>query len=1294
MSRESQSAESESPSIELQLAFGDAEEPPHRPVADQRAVLASYFEGTGRVVVDASAGTGKTTTLVVTLAETIVRAATGQQNPLARMLVTTFGRDATAELKTRLKTLLRHHVDNGGALPPDVFRWIETDSNIQTLDSLFAELLREVAIEVGVPPDFTVDDRLELQAIRDDVIATLRRTHRSEFQALTAAYPAEEWREYPPESVEELLVSAHQNCREFGITTGEAADSLRESLVVGHGGEGDTWFGDRPSTDGPDAIPPETLDDVTAILQAVVSEDAELTYADDADAQQLLDHVRETYFATEAAIKSFATLLDAFETAYDSRTRRAGQFTFVDVAHLLESYLDDCEPTDPFRRTLGERFDHVFVDEFQDTSAVQCAVLRRLVDAETGASESKRTDETGANLFVIGDSKQAIYEWRSADPALFAEIIETTKTAAPKPARIPHLDVRDVRYHALTTVFRHHPDIAAAANHLFQRLLEDEGRGSIGEHAPSYVPVDPYGSPWEVDGDTDRNPGAGDSSHIHVLNVGAASGADLTRYISAADWASAEATRIGETIAAITDPVDEPPITIPTAEGDAETTHRQPTPGDMTLLFRSTRQMERYASVLREEYDIPAEAVATGDLFEQPEIELLVDLLSWIARPYAEGDLHRLLRSPLVALADESIRAIVDAESTIETFIEAWPESLPAADRQRLAGVVSLREDLHWEREQAKTGLIHRLLQHAGLDAVLLTDSDALRRYGNIWLLTELVDDWEVDELLSYREFISRLRQLRSRTDGTDPQFSTAEITDGEHGNAVTLTTVHQAKGREYPIVFLCDLPKQSTFPRLQSDRLVMSRQYGFGLRPRLGETPSPDGVDFPTPDSDLDRAVWFNDDFEAASYPEVTGPIWLSDDRTTTGEFRYPNPLNAHLEAREAEFWRLAYVAFTRAEAHVFLGLGQLDQSDDYYEDARWSTWLAAFNELLEPESGWDSISERGSGDRTITQALSWTLDTGESIDQTVPIGVDEIPPRTPTPTEPRDLSGYMDRLTGRGDAVDTAPYWPLTVSASSLSDFVDCPRAFQYEHIQGVDAAHARPLAPPSTASTTQSATQSTRPPGGLASNEWGEIVHRALELQLTDQTRGRQYAQRQPEPVRDSLKTILAAVTTAPFFEACLSGRAECVTEYELSTMVSTAGRDLRVTGTVDLLYRTADGWQLVDWKTGRRPAEGAAETHLQQLSVYAWLLDREFGITVDTALLGYIDPETEPVVTPVAVTTELDTEWVDRAVAAASEAAPISSDAGLETRPDPETCSGCPYGAHRNGPCMDDYHATDR
>ena len=1274
--------------IDLRLRFGEDGEPPHRPVDDQRAVLASYFDGTGRVVVDASAGTGKTTTLVVTVAEAIVRQATETDNPLSEMLVTTFGRDAAAELKTRLKKLLRHHVDNGGDLPNEVFRWIETESNIRTLDAVFADLLGEIAIEASLPPDFSVDDRLELQRIRQEVFAELRDEYRSEFRTLDGAYPAEVWREFPPDSLEEMVSTAQQKCREFGISTADAAESLRESLEVSHGGEGNRWFGEATgATAGADSVPPETVDDITAILRAVVSEDAELTADSPAAAQQLLAHVRETYFATEAAIDAFATLLTAYEREYDRRTRRAGQLTFTDVAHLLSSYLDDCEPTDPFRQTLGERFDHVFVDEFQDTSAVQCSVLRRLVDAEGRESESRQDEPT--NLFLIGDSKQAIYEWRSADPALFAEIIETTKTAAPDSASIPHLAADDVRYHALTTVFRHHPDIAAGANHVFQRLLEDERRGGIGEFTPSYVPVEPHGSPWEVDGDTDATADTDDGSqpdesHIHVLNVDAASETDLTSYIAAEEWASAEADRIGETIAAITDPaVEDPPVTI---QADENGERRQPTPGDITLLFRSTRQMKRYATVLREAYDIPAEATATGDLFAQPEIELLVDVLSWIATPYAEADFRRLLRSPLVALSDETIRVLVASDTDAEALVDSWPERLPTSDSQRLAGLLSLREDLRWEREGSKTALIHRLLQHSGLDAVLLSDTDALRRYGNVWLFVELVDDWEVDELLSYREFRSRLRQLRAATDSTDPQFPTADVTDGDTGDAVTLTTVHRAKGREYPIVFLCDLVKQSTYPRLQHQRLLASRRYGFALRPRPGETPSPDGVGFPTPDTDREQSVWFNDNFETTAYPDATGPIWLSDARADAGTFQYPNPLNHHLAAREAEFWRLAYVAFTRAGDHLFLGLASLDETEtDYYEDARWSTWLAGFNETLEPTAGWNTLVGH-----TLSREFSWRAETGTTISERVSVGVDELPSESPDSTDGIDLDNELNRLHDSGGAVEYPPYWPRTVSVSLLADLDDCPRAFQYRHVQEIDP----PELATGSARYTERTTQSTRTPGSLAPTEWGDVVHRLIEHRLDEEAKADQYCQAQPTDIRDSLQRVDSAVDASSIVEHCRADGSEWVAEYDLSHHVPTGGQPLRITGTVDLLYRFDGRWHLVDWKTGRRPGDGAAAEHIQQLSAYAWLLDRQFGIAIDTATVGYIDPDGEPVLTPVDVTTDLDTTWVDRVVGDTSEAVPITSGDGLETRPDAESCGRCPYAESNGGPCVDDYHLTDR
>jgi len=1253
--------------FERQLRIGD-DGPPYPPVDDQNAVLASYFEATGRVVVDASAGTGKTSTLVVTLAETIVRTATETHNPLSEILVTTFGREAAAELKSRLKAVLRSHQAAGGELPQAVFRWIETDSNIQTLDSLFGELLGEIAIEVAIPPDFEVDNRLELQRLRRDVIDELRGDYHSAFRDLEAAYPPTENRTYPPQSVDSMLFDAHQRCREFGLSPAEAVASLKQSLLASHGG---SRRGDETPTDGPESIPPETLDDVRAVLRAVVGSEADLEYDTAADAEQLVEHVRSTYFATEAAIEAFGTLLVAFEQRYDSRTKAAGQFTYTDVAHLLATHFETCEADDPYLRTLGQRFGHVFVDEFQDTSAVQCAVLRRLIDSSQSEDTTCQSDR--ANLFVIGDTKQAIYEWRSADPALFAEIIETAKTAAPEPAAlVPHLDVRDVRYHALSTVFRHHPDIAAAANHCFQRLLENDGYGAIGEHTPSYVPVEPYGSSWEADAVDETTPSDSGQSHVHVLNVGATRDG-LDSYIAADEWAQAEAERIAETITAILEATAEPPITVETDDGE-----RIPTPGDITLLFRSRRQLQRYGRVLRE-HGIPATADASGDLFEQPEIELLVDILLWIATPYADRALRRLLRSPLVALSDRSIRAAVQA-AELETLCASWPNRLPDDDRQRLAGLVSLRADLSQHRETAKTALIHRLIEHSGFETLLLSDSEPLRRYGNVWLLTEVVDDWELEELLSYREFCGRLRLLRATTDSSDPQFGVAGTTDPAEPTAVQLQTVHQAKGREYPLVFLCDLPKPSNYPRLQHKRLLASRRYGFALRPRPGEPSTPNGVRFPTPDSDLDNPVWFNDSFDA-NYPDATGPIWLSDVRTESGDFRYSNPLNAHLTAQEAEFWRLAYVAFTRAEDHVFLGLGELDASEsDYVSSARWTTWLAGFNETLQPEAGWNALSARPRDQRTARRQLSWSTPSGRPVHQEISIGVDELPAQATEPADAIDLVDELGRLDEPPAKLHYPPFRPRQLTASSLGELADCPRAFQYRHLQQIE--------PPAEPSGSLSHPSST--PAGLTAHTWGDTVHRLIELQLTDNTRAETYLSQQPPAVREPLRTVQSALESTAIFEQCQL-TADLFVEYELSALCSTPGADMRLTGVIDLLYPTDDGWHLVDWKTGAKPADGAADAHRRQLSVYAWLLADQFDITIKTATVAYIDPAQTPVVSPVDLGS-LDSEWVGSTIESASAGLRFDAD-GLAANPAPDVCGSCSFAEHNGGPCSADFHSTD-
>jgi ATP-dependent helicase/nuclease subunit A len=125
-------------------------------------------------------------------------------------------------------------------------------------------------------------------------------------------------------------------------------------------------------------------------------------------------------------------VLHHYEQLHDSLIRRAGQLTFSDAQYLLT-------PSNPYsggavisRRQNEERrlyidyrldsqLDHWLLDEFQDTSDLQWAVLSNLIDETLQDTSGQRS------FFYVGDVKQAIYGWRGGNARLFGKILRHYK---------------------------------------------------------------------------------------------------------------------------------------------------------------------------------------------------------------------------------------------------------------------------------------------------------------------------------------------------------------------------------------------------------------------------------------------------------------------------------------------------------------------------------------------------------------------------------------------------------------------------------------------------------------------------------------------------------------------------------------------------------------------------------------------------------------------------------------------------------------------------------------------------
>ena len=117
----------------------------------------------------------------------------------------------------------------------------------------------------------------------------------------------------------------------------------------------------------------------------------------------------------------------------------------------LEHYALKILRTEPFRTSVREQTEHIFVDECQDVSAVQDAIIQEL--------HGENND-----LFMVGDVKQSIYRFRLADPTIFLRRIREISTG----------EIKNSQCIFLQTNFRSRPEILETANEVFRDVMREE----------------------------------------------------------------------------------------------------------------------------------------------------------------------------------------------------------------------------------------------------------------------------------------------------------------------------------------------------------------------------------------------------------------------------------------------------------------------------------------------------------------------------------------------------------------------------------------------------------------------------------------------------------------------------------------------------------------------------------------------------------------------------------------------------------------------------------------------------
>lgn len=768
------------------------------PPPDQAARLFAV-DPAHHVVLEASAGTGKTRVLV----DRYVRLLAVGVDP-RNILAMTFTRKAAAEMRARVIDTVERLAAAGGESGARMLavRARLADVEITTIDGFCFRLLREFPLEADVDPAFEVADETEMArfvglAIERtmDVARQLAGTDES-VRLLLTRVKAPVLRDALATLVDRRHVAVPAVARFVARTgprlTAPAAceaflERVRTALAAGS----------RAALvdDGPigSVAFQRLVEDIGAIEQGADPDPSKvrltrrrlaayfLTTAGK-PRQRIVKPYGAELFPNAAAKRrheeavarvspAIAEALDALDRDLDAllargvlRALQVAVHTYdrlleenglLDFAAMLERSVRLLERQEEFARSrlkLQSRYHHLLLDEFQDTSRLQW----RLVDLLIGSwGEGEGAADAATSVFIVGDRKQSIYRFRHAEVTLLDEAA----------ARIEALrGGRPVRQ-AISASFRSVPQLLAFVNAVAREMTGDEETGD----AWRYEAHDRFPTPPVEDG------GRRDGEAV----VGLVAESTIER----------EAAAVGDEIGRL--------LTSGTIR-DGQGGRRRVQPDDIAILFRARAGHQYFEAALA------ARGVRTYvykglGFFDAPEVQDLQALLGFLAAPESDLAAAAFLRSRFVRVSDQ---ALVDLAPSLATaLVDPSPPAAAALLGPVDAGLLArVRQAVpHWlalTRELPPGDLVDRILHDTGY-VFELGGPRRDQAWENVKKVRSLVRRVESRGYATFDRLAAYFDTLRA---GDDANAVVEAV------GAVSLMTIHAAKGLEFPVVFVVNL--------------------------------------------------------------------------------------------------------------------------------------------------------------------------------------------------------------------------------------------------------------------------------------------------------------------------------------------------------------------------------------------------------------------------------------------------------------------------------------------------------
>lgn len=483
------------------------------------------------------------------------------------------------------------------------------------------------------------------------------------------------------------------------------------------------------------------------------------------------------------AMNELIDITQEFRRRFAQKKRELAVIDFNDVEHMALDILLERGEDGSIDRSIAAvemmgRYEYIMVDEYQDSNEVQETILNAI----------SRQGGTDNNMFMVGDVKQSIYQFRLAKPDIFERKRRTYTDEDSDCQRI-----------IFGRNFRSSATILSAVNYIFSHIMDERIGGVTYDREHMFVTERQCGCDAE-----EKTAGDMPVEVIYITEPesGKESGAEpVDSGFSDYGKRELEAAAIASRIREITD--EESGMMLYDKKIGCD---RRVKYGDIVILLRSmSGWAEEFVETLTAN-GIPAFAEEKSGYFSSYEIQIVLSMLKIIDNPKQDIPLVSALKSVYAGMDENELAKIrlCGGGCMYDALLCAQEEFKDGKTAHKIKSFLGILSEFRAKAPYMKVyELIEELIltKDFGFHMKAMPAGD--RRYGNLRMLTDKAIAYEKTGRGGIFGFLQSIERLKK----ADIDFGEAEKENGGLG-AVSIMSIHKSKGLEFPVVIAAGMGK------------------------------------------------------------------------------------------------------------------------------------------------------------------------------------------------------------------------------------------------------------------------------------------------------------------------------------------------------------------------------------------------------------------------------------------------------------------------------------------------------